>query len=95
MLVEFVRVHVVIDTCHECFSPINFFYSLFLQYVDHGISQLTGEFMAQILAGTGIFLILWTVNEEKTQRTQLLKHIIYVVGITDVLCDDMINAISC
>ena len=38
------------------------------------------------------------MNEEKTQtknEVKVLNHIINVVGITDVLCDDMINAISC
>ena len=67
-----VRVHVVINTCHlidalqfllNPLVPLCFYYSLFLQYVDHGILQLTGEFMAQILAGTEILLMRKTNQE--------------------------------
>ena len=105
-----VRVHVVINTCHlidalqfllNPLVPLCFYYSLFLQYMDHGILQLNGEFMAQLLhvAGTGIFSD--SLNCELRENTnkehqKLLKHINYEKGITDVHvhCDDMLNAIS-
>lgn len=34
-----------------------FYFSLFLQYVDYGVIQLTGEFLARVLAGDLLFAL--------------------------------------